>query len=658
MLIHRWLKCLFLLVSFSFLLSENALSQSARSLKKEAKQAFKLAEYHDALQIYLKLDSFKPDNPFYLARIGTCYLFGSPKTKAAAYFEKARSLGYKGDELDLYQAKAYHFSHQFEKAIALYEKALSKFDPEKEEGDVAMIERNIQMCRTGIELVRDSLNVEIHNLGPVINSRYPEYAPVISVDEQTLIFTSRRPGTTGNSKDVMTDQYFEDIYISHKDSSGAWGEPQNIGGNINTGGHDACIGMSPDGQMLFIYKDVGMGDIYYSTLKGAEWSKPKKMGGIINTPKSWEPSASITADEKTIFFTSDRKGGHGGTDIYMAVKDDDGSWGPPKNLGPTINTPFDEDAPFIHPDGKTLYFSSRGHNTMGGYDIFVSEYFAEADSFSAPVNIGYPINTADDDIFFVWSADGSRGYFSSVREEGYGDKDLYVVHRPKPKVSLIVLKGKVFSEETAKPVGADITVTDNETNEVVNQFNANSHTGKYTVIVPPGKNYGVSIEAAGYLHFSENIFIPEKEDYHELVKDFYLEPISEGSRIVLKNVFFDSDKYVLKNSSHAELDRIAKLLINEPDVFVEIAGHTDNIGNEAYNQELSEKRAASVVDYLVSKGIEKHRMVPIGYGEKFPVATNQDEEGRQQNRRTEMIVIEDPKKAEGGKGYYYSLPKE
>ncbi|MFN6944018.1 MAG: OmpA family protein [Cytophagaceae bacterium] len=658
MLISRVILFLCFLL-FSSFLTQEVFSQSKeiKNLEKEAKLSYKLEEYSGALEFYLKLDSLSPNNPEYLAQIGRCYLFSHPKTKSLQYLERAKSLGYNANFLDMHLGRAYHFNHKFDMAIKSYETAKKSMNPKKDAENIKIADRLIAQCKTGIELMANPLKVTIENIGPTINSPYPDYAAVISADEQVLIFTSRRPNTTGGKRDEYTGDYFEDIYISYKDTSGEWGTPKNIGSNINTPGHDASIALSPDGQTLFIYKDDGNGDIFYSILEGDKWSNPKTMGGNINTPRSWEPSASISADEKTLFFTSDRPGGLGGRDLYISKRQANGQWSEPKNLGPNVNTEYDDDAPFIHPDGKTLYFSSKGHKGMGGFDIFTVEYFAETDSFSTPVNLGYPINTADDDIFFVWSADGSRGYFSSIREEGYGEKDIYVVSRPKPKVSLIVLKGKVYSEKNDNtPIGAMITVTDNETNEIVAVFNSNSHTGRYTVIIPPGKNYGISVEAPGYLNFSENVFIPQKEDYHEFVKNFNLEPLKKGSRIVLKNVFFDTDKAALRKESYSELDRFVKLLKEQPELFVEIAGHTDDVGDNKYNQKLSERRAHSVVDYLVSKGIDKKRLFPVGYGEDFFMAPNDTEEGRQLNRRTELIIVDDLKPGEdlkNRKGHYY-----
>jgi outer membrane protein OmpA-like peptidoglycan-associated protein len=630
-----------------------ALSTNAQkvSVKKKteisAKEYFRMEEYSLALPLYLKLDSIKPNVPQVIARIGICYLHSEFRFRAKVFLERAKNAGYKRDQINFFLGRAYHLDHQFALAIQHYELSLKDFSTKKE-GHVQKIKaarRAIEMCKAGQELIKNPIDVKIENIGSDINSPYPDYAPVISADETVLIFTSRRPNTTGGQKDE-THQYFEDIYMATKDSNSKWSKPVNIGGNINTGGHDASIGLSADGQELFVYKNEGNGDIYYSTLNGDKWSVPKKMPAGINNPKTWEPSASISPDERFFFFSSDRTGGLGGRDIYVSKKLPNGQWGLPGNLGPKINTPYDDDAPFIHPDGKTLYFSSKGHNSIGGFDIFTVQCDIPNDTIYNLINVGYPINTADDDIFFVWSADGTRAYFSSVRaDDNFGEKDIYVLHRPKPdNVALILLKGKVTSKESGQALAATLTVTDNETNKVIGVYYSNSLTGKYTVLIPPGKNYGISIEATGHLSRSENIDIPFSEKYFELTRDIVLEPLKKGSLTVLNNIFFDFGKSDLRKESFIELDRIVKMLNENPTLVFEVAGHTDNAGNDDSNLDLSLHRSESVVKYFISKGIDPKRLHAKGYGEKFPLASNDTEEGRRQNRRTELIIIDTLKK--------------
>ncbi len=645
-----------ILISSFFIVSIS--TAQVKKMDRIAANYFKVEEFAAALPLYLKLDSIAPENSLYQYRTGICYYNSHYKNRALAYFEKAKRMKMEDPELDIYLARTYHYAHQFDEAINYYEKfKRRKVDTtaiiEKEDDTQDMreihfaekhIDRYIQMCRTGKELMEDSLYLVIENIGANINTIYPDYVPVVSADESVLIFTSRRNTTTGGKIDVLDNHYYEDVYIAHKDSNtGKWGSPLNMGNHINNSLHDACIGLSPDGQKLFIYRSNSSknssGDIYISRLEGTKWSEPVMMDKKINSP-GWEPSATISADEKTIYFTSDRPGGFGGTDIYMIKFLGDTVWSEPINMGATINTEFNEDAPYIHPDNVTLFFSSKGHRTIGGYDIFTTVFDVASTTWSTPENAGYPINTADDDIYFIWSADGTKGYFSSWRDDTYGEKDIYIIHRPEGKSNLLVMKGKVFDKETKKHLSASITIIDKETGVSIGKFNSNSSNGKYVLTLPHGGNYSVSIEIDGYLTHTEDIKVPKKNPFFELRKDFYLNQLKVGSVLVFNNIFFDFDKALLRKDSDADLKKILDFLLQYPDFKVEISGHTDSKGNDRYNQRLSERRGAAVVKYMIKNGITKERLVAKGYGETKPVAPNETDEGRQFNRRTEMKILD------------------
>jgi outer membrane protein OmpA-like peptidoglycan-associated protein len=642
---------------FSFLLfiaiNTNAQKQShnIKNLEEDADIYFEDEEYKKAAAVYYKLDSLSPNNGFYQYRLGICNFHSHHRANALKYFKRAVDLKYAAKDLDFFLARTYHLNHQFDDAAKYYKsyKQILKGDTsdatlKKYKFKITDLDRSVTMCEIGKKMVADSINIRIENMGPKINTEYPEYVPVVTADETTMMFTSRRPTTTGGKIDINDGMYYEDIMVSYKDTStNEWTAPENLSTKVNTKFHDACIGLSPDGQKLFIYRSHrgkhSSGDIYESFLEGKGWTAPIKLTEL-NT-QYWENSATITADGKTVYFTSDRPGGYGGVDIYVSQLQDNGKWGTPQNLGPTINTPFDEDGPYIHIDSKTLFFSSRGHKTMGGFDIFSSVLDEKTNKWSAPENLGYPINTADDDIYFVWSADGTKGYFSSWRDDSYGDKDLYIAHRPGGSASLIVMKGKVYNKETEAPVAATITVTDNDAKKILGVYNSNAVSGNYAIVLPHGKNYGITVDADGYVFFSDNYYIEPSNAYFAVEKNIYLEAVKVGSVIALRNVFFDFDKANLRNESATELDKVFDFLNQHAEIVVEISGHTDSLGADDYNMKLSEQRANSVVEYLTNKGIKKERLVAKGYGETQPIATNSTPEGRQLNRRTQFLIIGD-----------------
>ncbi|HEY8402900.1 MAG TPA: OmpA family protein [Cytophagaceae bacterium] len=632
----------FLLGFFLVFVQESPLMAQADNYKKllsKGEDLIEEEEYQQALEVLLKAEQAKPKDPKASALISECYFKLYQEVKALPYLINAKEGGYSSKTLDYQLGVAYHLSHDFDNAIKHFEKYRSTLKSNDVAG-ISEINRKIEYCKNGKELIQKPINVKIKNLGPGVNSPYPDYVPAISADESTLIFTSRRPNSTGG-KLADDNHYYEDIYISVK-SDTVWTTALQLSGEINTESHDACVAISPDGQKMFMYRNSGKdgGDLYVSKLIGSIWSSPENLGPNINS-NYWEPSASINAEENVLFFTSDRKGGYGGRDIYMSKKLPSGEFGKPILLGPRINTPYDEDSPFIHADGKTLYFSSKGHKSMGGFDIFSCTIDLETgEVLTEPVNIGYPINTADDDVFFVWSADNKRAYFASVREGGYGEKDIYMLEREEADASLAVFKGTIQSCEGQTPVAATIIVTDNTTQEVVGVYNSNSSTGKYTVILPSGKNYGITVETPGYLFYSKNIDIPSLNKYQEILDIICLEKLKVGKKIVLRNVFFDVNKATLRKESQAELNRLVEILNTNPTMNIQISGHTDSDGNDDHNLKLSDARAKSVVEYLVSKGIDKKRLTYKGYGETMPVAPNDTPENKQLNRRTEIEIID------------------
>lgn len=633
-----------------------AWAQNEKKELRKADQHLGYNEFKEAIPYLERAKDYNPANAMTQFLLGKCYYETNVKTKAKGYFDKAYELNPRvHPEIYYYYAKTLHYALDFDKAKDMYAKALTQLsekDPKYSEIKLA-----IGHCDYGKRAVQKPNGAKIVNFGPTINTVHAEHSPIISADESVLIYTTVRPDNIGCKGDPRCP--FEDIYITHQ-TDGKWSKPEPIGNNINTKDYDASIGLSPDGQRLFIYKNPpGNGDIFYCDLEGEEWSKPKTMGAPINT-KAYETTVSVSPDGKHIYFTSDREGGYGDLDIYTSSLNEDGSWSEPKNLGKEINTPHADDSPFIHPNGKTLYFSSMGRpDCIGGYDIYKTE-LQEDGSWSRPENVGYPINTPDNDIYFVMSADFKHGYYASAKEGGYGDKDIYKIDMPDdepvvveeeekdtanivkviPKNPLTILKGTVTDALSGDPLESLIQVYDNEKKYVIAEFRSNSKTGKYLVSLPSGKNYGIRVEKEDYLFHSENFNIPEATDFQEIEKDVELKKISIGESIILKNIFFDYNKATLRPESESELERLYKYMTDIPTMKIEISGHTDSDGSETYNQKLSENRAKAVVDYLINRGIDRERMVAVGQGELMPIATNDTPEGKQQNRRTELKILE------------------
>jgi outer membrane protein OmpA-like peptidoglycan-associated protein/tetratricopeptide (TPR) repeat protein len=778
--------------------------------------------YSQALQFYLEAAAFNPNNAELNYLIGYCYLnLSVDKLRALPYLERAIDL----DPINLKQeyvyalGQAYQYSLEFDKAIEQYKKHIAMLNEDKDKRLIVRSNKKIYECESGKILVKKPVRVRIDNLGPKVNSKFPDYAPVVNAEETKLMFTSRRDETTGRLVDPLDSLWFEDIYISYK-VDGEWADAKNIGSPINTSDHDATINLTPDGKKLIMYRTDNGGDLFESTQSGISWSKPRNLKEI-NT-KEYENHASYSPDGKRIYFISNRKdtAAAGGKDIYYADIDEKGNIGKVMNIGKHINTGYDEDGVFCHPDGKTLYYSSKGHNSMGGFDIFKSILLPDG-QWSAPENLGYPINTPDDDVFFVMSPDSKRAYFASYREEGYGDKDIYLMHildeaeimaslqfsitdtfrgkllnavveikdaqtgeqialrnsgdnngevlinlpvgktynvkvssdkyapyeealnlpfsagaqivarnvqlsvdnkahlrayvndantkipiraqidiidpgtgeyiksfysmkmagtlrtsvdpgrdyviRVKsPGYQLLydtvdvslnlkgdtlkksyelnaldrniktILKGVIIDANTKKPVVADIEIKELEGFPV---FTYQLEDGKYDAVVFGGAIYEINVSADGYLNYSEILPIPFSESDQEITRNIEMMQLANGSKVVLRNIFFDFDKTTFRPATYDALQTLVKTMNKYPAIKVEISGHTDNVGAMAYNQRLSEGRAKVVVDFLIKNGIDSRRLTFKGYNFNQPIATNETPIGRQLNRRTELKII-------------------
>lgn len=503
--------------------------------------------YNRALKNFLDAYQIDSGNANINFKIGFCYLKTvSEKSKALPYLEKA-VLNTSKKYVDMeprekaapinafyYYGEALHLNYKFDEAIANYEKFKS-FLKAKQVSMIRDANRQIEISNNAKALVSAPMNIIISNLGDSINSPYPDFSPTLSADEGTLIFTSRRPGSTGGDK-TDEDQFYEDIYVSYRKPDSTWTSPVSISPNINSFTHEASVGLTADAQTLLIYKDGNGGDIYSSTLEGDSWTYPVQLGSDINSP-NWETSACLTPDGNTLFFVSDRKEGSiGGRDIWKCVKLPNGKWSRAVNVGEPVNTPYDEESPFIHPSGNILFFSSKGHKTIGGFDIFFST--KGESGWDPPMNIGYPINTTDDDVFYVTSPDGKRGYYSSSsRPEGYGEKDIYMITIPERKEQpLVLIKGYIVpAAGTTLPSDLEIVATNNETGIVTGVYKPLMRDGSFTIIIPPNSNFTLSYQKDGEEFYSEIMEVPADAAYQEINREVKLKSVNFGQPLTVDN---------------------------------------------------------------------------------------------------------------------------
>ncbi|GAB4236953.1 MAG: OmpA family protein [Ekhidna sp.] len=474
-----------------------------------------------------------------------------------------------------------------------------------------------------------------------LNSVSGDYMPQVNPTGNRLYFTSVRKGGFDNTESGKPNDYGEDIYYSKLNGS-QWSTPELLPAPINSMANDFGSAFTGDGQtMVFVRCDApdGLGscDLYITQLTGDKWSTPVNMGNVVNTD-DWESQPTINADGNKIIFTSTRPGGYGGSDLYMIEKNHLGLWGIPQNMGSIVNTPFSENSPFLAADGKTLYYSSSGHPGLGGADIFYTVY--EEGRWSIPENLGSPINSKGNDTNFSISAAGNA-YFASSRLDP-DNFDIFRVELPdalKPKPTIIV-QGVVSNSETQDPLSALVLIEDLNSGELIATNKSNELTGEYLVVLPTGRDYSVSVSSEGFFFYSQSFELPKDTTYAEITNNIALEPIKKGTKVVLNNIFFETGKAELKPISYVELNKAVDLMQKNPGMKIEVGGHTDSQGADATNLSLSQKRAQSVVEYMVLAGIARERLIAKGYGESVPIADNNTKEGRAKNRRTEFVIVE------------------
>ena len=544
-------------------------------------------------------------------------------------------------------------------AIGSYEKCLKnavryKNSPLADKRYIVRIDKMIENCEFAIEAIKNPVDFDPINLGSSINSELPEYFPSITADDSTFLFTRRV-----NDLSAPGGRQ-EEIFVSKKTPNNNWSNSSLVSNAINSKYNEGAPTFSPDGQYIIFVgcetgakgdyeygddrKGYGSCDLFYSQNNGTNWSKPVNLGSKINT-KHWETQPSFSSDGKTLYFirgmTYDRQRRNpDNQDIYVTTISEDGQWTKPEKLPPNINSPHREESVQIHPDGKTLYFSSNGHPGMGGMDLYMSRKLDD-NTWSDPINLGYPLNTFKNDISILISPKGDKGYFSSDREGGYGDLDLYsfnVDKKFKP-LPITFIKGKIIDAESKLPLFAFFQLTDLKKGNIISQMQSKLENGEFLITVPKNIDFALHAEKEGYMFYSRNIY----RDSLSLSKDGFLiielEKVKPGT-FILENIFFEKSKSSLKKSSLVELNKVLKLMQINPDLKIQISGHTDSDGDDDFNLELSINRAKSVVNWLIENSIDKNRLSFKGYGETRPIEENNSIANKAKNRRTELTIIE------------------
>lgn len=620
--------------------------------------------FQKALKEYLVAQKFNPNNGHLNFKLGVCYAYSTDPTKCIEYFKKANTLDPACDPfMNYYLGYAYQLEEKFDDATKAYVAFETNY--KKADNFTKFVSQRKNECKLAKTAKAAPVRAWVDNV-PTLNSEFDEISPSITTDGSELILTSNRPNGHATNE---VGGYDKDIYTASL-SDGKWSTPKAIAGPINSDGDDVSNSMNYDGTKLLLHRLVnGQYDIFESKLSGLNWSNPTPAHFAISSTKANEQYGTYSDDGWSIYFMRDNDSRANGFDImYSSMQSKLQKDYMAATMIPTVNSKFNDGPIYLHIDGETMYIASEGHESIGGYDIFVSKKVGG--QWSKPVNMGYPINTPYDDFFFASTANGKFAYISSNRAGGKGGYDIYKVTFWGPekspvvdvedyllssiampmkdaqveatvnvnKKSFTVFKGMTIDAMTKKPVEAQIEITDNVTGKVIETFTTNSATGKFIITLASGKNYGIAVKADKYLFHSENFDIPVGSADNLVNKVIELKNIAIGSKIALRNIFFDTGKSTLRAESNAELDRLVKLMKDVPTLKIEISGHTDNTGSATLNETLSQSRAEAVVAYLTTKGIAANRMTAKGYGASKPIASNATDDGKQQNRRTEFEI--------------------
>ncbi|GAB3224575.1 hypothetical protein GCM10027346_04880 [Hymenobacter seoulensis] len=626
--------------------AQPALAQSTRKQLKTANKFFNQENYRASIPYYEQVLAKDPNNAQALFRAGISYM-SFDKEKASDYIYKAQRLKKNvSKDVEYWLGRVDHLNYNFDEAIAhfqAYNTTLKSKDTRKKE-----LAQLIQHSKNAKVQFNSPKDIFVNNLGPTINTQFSEHSPVISADDKLLLFTSRGENVTGAGNaegkkggNLASDgEYYEDIFEAKRIDDQNWEKPRSLSGVLNGKGHDASIQVFDNDTKMLMYRQDENGDIFYTEKAGGDWTAPKKLNNNINS-KSFESDAYITPDGLTIYFSTSKYSEEGTLDIYYAKRQPGGDWGPAKTIGGAINTPYDDDSPFLSPDGKTLYFASRGHNTMGGYDIFKSDWDSIGNKWSRPENMGYPVNTPDDDTYYRLSPDGSYAYLSSYRIGGYGEKDIYTINY----IKNATIRGRVLSmrDSTIIP-GVELVFSGTQADKTALSYRdvTKPETGAYQVSVLSGRTYQVAVSKDGKNIETQEFAVPNSfNDSTVVEKDFYVNYVDTTQSLYaqFKKIYFDTDKYKLRPESIKELTNISNILKANPGVNISIEGHCDSRNTDEYNIVLGQNRSDAAYNYLKKSGIAETRMVTVSYGERRPAAPNDSPENMQLNRRVEFRVI-------------------
>ncbi len=630
-------------VALTAAIASPAEAQSTRKDLKSGNKFFEQENYRAAIPYYEKVLAKDPNNAKALFNAGISYM-SFDKEKASDYIYKAQKIKPKvSKDVEYWLGRVDHLNYNFDEAVAhfqAYNATLKKNDQRKEE-----LAQLIQHSKNAKVQFNSPKDIFVKNLGPVINTQYSEHSPVISSDDKLLIFTSRGENVTGASgktsdkknKSIAADgEYYEDIFEARRIDDENWEKPRSLSGVLNGKGHDASTQLFDNDTKLLMYRNDNNGDIFVSEKSGGDWTAPKPLDANINS-KSYEGDAFITQDGLTIYFSTGKYSEDGTLDLYYSTRTAGGDFGPAKSLGGNINTKYDDDSPYLSKDGKTLYFSSRGHNTMGGYDIFKSTYDSIGHKWGQAENMGYPVNTPDDDSYYRLSPDGSYAYLSSYRIGGYGEKDIYTINY----IKNAIIKGKVFSSKDSTSVipGVELVFSGAQADKTALSFrDVTKPDGAYQVAVLSGRTYQVAVSKDGKNIETQEFAVPvSTNDSTTITKNFYVNYIDTTSLASgFKNIYFDTDKYKLRPESITELNNISKVLTANTGINISIEGHCDSRNTDEYNMVLGQNRADAAKNYLQKQGIAETRMTTVSYGERRPAAPNDSPENMQLNRRDEF----------------------